>query len=85
MILFGGFVKTWGLDHSLTFSHYARAFSVGFDGGFVWTGVAWNSFWTTMTIAIIAAPLTAIVGLLTAWLIVRQRDRTDPDLLLCVP
>lgn len=73
MILFGGFVKTWGLDHSLTLAHYARAFSVGFDGGFIWTGVAWNSFWTTMTIAMIAAPLTAIVGLLTAWLIVRQR------------
>ncbi|TJZ90187.1 iron ABC transporter permease [Paracoccus gahaiensis] len=73
MILFGGFVKTWGLDHSLTLAHYARAFSVGFDRGFVWTGVAWNSFWTTMTIAMIAAPLTAIVGLLTAWLIVRQR------------
>ncbi len=73
MILFGGFVKVWGLDHSLTLDHYARAFSVSFDGGIRWTGVAWNSFWTTMNIALIAAPLTAAVGLLTAWLIVRQR------------
>ncbi len=73
MILFGGFVKTWGLDHSLTFEHYIRAFGVGWDGGIAWLGVAWDSFWTTMEIALIAAPLTAAVGLLTAWLIVRQR------------
>ena len=73
MILFGGFVRIWGLDHSLTVEHYVRAFGVSFDGGFRWTGVAWDSFWTTMKIALIAAPLTAAVGLLTAWLIVRQR------------
>ncbi len=72
MILFGGFVKLWGLDHSLTLEHYARGFSIVWDNGIVWTGVAWNSFWTTMKIALIAAPLTAAVGLLTAWLIVRQ-------------
>lgn len=73
MILFGGFVKLWGLDHSLTFDHYIRAFGVTFDGGFRWSGVAWNSFWTTMLIALVAAPLTAAVGLLTGWLISRQR------------
>ena len=73
LILFGGFVKTWGLDHTLTLEHYRRAFGVSFAGGFAWTGVAWNSFWTTMKIALIAAPLTAAVGMLTAWLIVRQR------------
>ncbi|MEN9063313.1 ABC transporter permease [Ponticoccus litoralis] len=73
MILFGGFVKTWGLDHSLTLDHYIRAFGVTISDGWHWTGVAWNSFWTTMEIALIAAPLTAAVGLLTAWLIVRQR------------
>lgn len=73
MILFGGFVKIWGLDHTLTFDHYRRAFGISFDGGLRWTGVAWNSFWTTMTISILAAPLTAAVGLLTAWLIARQK------------
>jgi len=74
MILFGGFVKTWGLDNSLTLDHYAKAFSVSVvDGAIAWTGVAWNSFWTTMEISLIAAPLTALVGLLTAYLIVRQR------------
>ncbi len=74
MILFGGFVKTWGLDNSLTLEHYTRAFSVEMrDGAFAWTGVAWNSFWTTIEIALISAPLTAAVGLLTAYLIVRQK------------
>lgn len=74
MILFGGFVKTWGLDNSLTLDHYARAFSVEMrDGALAWTGVAWNSFWTTIEIALISAPLTAAVGLLTAYLIVRQK------------
>ncbi|MCP8894770.1 iron ABC transporter permease [Shinella daejeonensis] len=73
MIIVGGFVKTWGLDNSLTLDHYARAFSVSYDGGIAWTGVAWNSFWTTMEIALISAPLTALVGLLTAYLIVRQK------------
>lgn len=75
MILFGGFVKTWGLDNSLTIEHYIKAFSIGLrsDGGLEWSGVAWNSFWTTMEIALISAPLTAAVGLLTAYIIVRQR------------
>ena len=75
MILFGSFVRTWGLDNTLTTEHYIRAFSIGFrdDGGLAWTGVAWNSFWTTMEIALISAPLTAALGLLTAYLIVRQK------------
>ncbi len=73
MILVGGFVKTWGLDNSLTLDHYAKAFSIGLDNGVAWTGVAWNSFWTTIEIALISAPLTAAVGLLTAYIIVRQK------------
>ncbi len=74
MIIFGGFVKTWGLDNTLTLAHYAKAFSVTIrDGSLAWTGVAWNSFWTTMEIALISAPLTAAVGLATAYVIVRQK------------
>src|SRR3546814_7137293 len=74
MILFGGFVETWGRDHSLTLRHYVAAFSVSAgEHGLVWSGAAWNSFWTTLSIATIAAPLTAALGLLTAYLLVRQR------------
>ncbi|RYD29758.1 MAG: iron ABC transporter permease, partial [Sphingomonadales bacterium] len=74
MIIFGSFVSTLGLDNTLTLDHYAKAFSVSLgDGGVRWTGVAWDSFWTTMEIALIAAPLTAALGLLSAYLVVRQR------------
>lgn len=73
MIMFGGFVKIWGRDHSFTLMHYANAFSITTGaGGLVWSGAAWNSFWTTIIIASIAAPLTALIGLLTAYLLVRQ-------------
>ena len=76
MIMFGGFVEVWGLDHSLTFKHYITAFSIDFnERGILWTGSAWNSFWTTITIATVAAPLTAGLGLLTAYILVRQKFR----------
>jgi len=73
MILYGGFVETWGLDNSLTFKHYITAFGVGFNEfGIHFKGSAWDSFFTTLKIAATAAPLTAIIGLITAWLLVRQ-------------
>jgi iron(III) transport system permease protein len=73
MIMFGGFVESWGRDHSFTLRHYMEAFSITTGAhGLVWSGAAWNSFWTTLQIAAIAAPLTAGVGLLTAYVLVRQ-------------
>ena len=38
----------------------------------MWEGAAWNSFWTTLQISIISAPLTGGLGLLTAYILVRQ-------------
>lgn len=74
MIMFGGFVRTWGHDHSFTLRHYADAFSIiPSEHGLIWSGAAWNSFWTTLEIATISAPLTAGIGLLTAYILVRQR------------
>lgn len=73
-ILFGGFVNLWGLDNTLTLRHYVDAFGVTVgDHGLVWSGGAWNSFFTTIMISAISAPLTAAIGLLTAYLLVRQR------------
>jgi len=73
MIAYGGFVEVWGLDHTLTFKHYITAFGVAIkEGAVVWRGSAWDSFWTTLQIAATAAPLTAIVGMITAYLLVRQ-------------
>lgn len=73
MIVFGSFVKLWGYNHSFTLDHYKRAFSIDFANGVRWTGVAWDSYFTTLTISTIAAPLTALVGLATAYLLVRQK------------
>jgi iron(III) transport system permease protein len=74
MIVYGSFVEVWGLNNTLTFKHYVTAFSVGItEHGVHWSGSAWDSFWTTITIAAISAPLTAAVGLVTAYLLVRQR------------
>ena len=76
IIVFGSFVDMWGLDYSLTLKHYITAFSVSLsDSGIQWTGSAWNSFWTTFLIAAIAAPLTAAIGLTTAYLLTRQSFR----------
>lgn len=73
LIVFGSFVKLWGYDHTLTFEHYTRAFGIVYRNGIHFTGAAWNSYFTTLTIAAIAAPLTAAVGLATAYLLVRQK------------
>ena len=72
-IFYGSFVKLWGVDFSLTFDHYVKSFAIGWtEFGIHWRGAAWSSFLTTMQIALISAPLTAAIGLLTAYLLVRQ-------------
>jgi iron(III) transport system permease protein len=76
MILVGGLVEFWGRDHTPTLRHYRHAFGVAQgEHGLVWSGTAWNSFATTLEIAAIAAVPTALIGLLTAWLLVRQEFR----------
>ncbi len=73
MIVYGGFVEVWGLNHSLTFKHYITAFNFNYgENGIHFIGSAWDSFWTTLRIAATAAPLTAAIGLVTAYLLVRQ-------------
>ncbi len=73
MIVYGSFVELWGVNNSLTFKHYITAFSVGWtEHGLHWSGSAWDSFFTTVFIAATAAPLTAAVGLTTAYLLTRQ-------------
>ena len=76
MILSGGFFEKWGLNHTLTLRHYVTAFGLERIGDtFQMTGGAWNSFLTTLTIAVVSAPLTATFGLLIAYLLNRQRFR----------
>ncbi len=74
IILFGGFVELLGRNNTLTLRHYIDAFGITRgDFGLVFSGLAWNSFFTTIWIALVSAPLTAVVGLLTAYVLVRQR------------
>jgi iron(III) transport system permease protein len=72
-IFVGGFVKSMGRDYSFTLDHFLAGFAVeAGQRGLHFTGAAWPSLGTTLTIATVAAPLTAAVGLLTAWLLSRQ-------------
>jgi iron(III) transport system permease protein len=74
LILVGGFVESLGINNAPTFRHYVTAFGVEWtDRGLLWTGRAWPSFFTTVVLAGIAAPPTAAIGLLTAYLLNRQR------------
>ncbi len=74
MIFYGSVVELWGVNNALTFKHYLTAFSLKMgENGLLWTGSAWDSFWTTLQIAAISAPLTAAVGLVTAYLLTRQK------------
>lgn len=92
LALAGGFVKVWGRDWTPTLSHFGRAFAIEWGPhGLIWSGGAWSSLFTTIQLAGIAAPLTASVGLLAAWLLSRQRfaGRTALEFALmltfCVP
>ncbi len=75
MALAGAFVKVWGRDWTPTLEHFERAFAItgAPGGGFILSGLAWNSLGTTVTLAAIAAPITAALGMLAAWILSRQR------------
>ncbi|PID57369.1 iron ABC transporter permease [candidate division KSB3 bacterium] len=59
-VFLGGFVKLWGVNNTLTLMHYKRFLVDGFE-----------SYTTTIKLAALSAPLTAIVGLLIAYLVSR--------------
>ena len=75
VILTGGFVRDIGRgDMTLTFSHLSAGFGAEWSShGVFFSGSAWNSLFTTVEVAAIAAPLTALVGLLSAYVITRHR------------
>ena len=75
IILTGGLVKDIGRgDMTPTFHHFSQGFGVEWNGLLpTFTGSAWNSFFTTIEVAAVAAPLTTIVGLLAAYVITRHR------------
>jgi iron(III) transport system permease protein len=74
MALAGGFVELWGRDYTPTLRHYVNAFGIQWGpNGMIWAGAAWSSFWTTVKLSAVGAPVTAGLGLLAAYLLTRQR------------
>ncbi len=73
VILCGGFVKAVGTDNTPTLQYFLTAFRIsqGENGWFL-AGSAWNSLITTLEVALLAMPLTAALGILTAYLLNRQ-------------
>jgi iron(III) transport system permease protein len=68
----GGFVQTWGRDYTPTLRHFTTAFDLQWgEYGLVWAGTAWNSLFTTVKLAAIAAPICAGIGLTISWLLAR--------------
>lgn len=66
-IFYGSFTVNWGVDYSLTLKNYLNLFGSGMTDG------AWPSLITTMIYAGVAAPLTALFGLLIAYVVFRQQ------------
>lgn len=65
-IFYGSFTVNWGVDYSLTLRNYELLFGSGFESG------AWPSLIQTFIFAIIAAPITSVLGLLLAYITVRR-------------
>lgn len=72
LILVGGFVKALGRDYTPTLQHLTTAFKLNFNGGPIFTGSAWDSLFATLEVSLLSAPLTAAIGLMTAYLLSRQ-------------
>ncbi|MBV7388273.1 iron ABC transporter permease [Pasteurellaceae bacterium TAE3-ERU1] len=66
-IFYGSFTVNWGVDYTLTTRNYVEMFGQGFSEG------AWPSLINTIIYAGIAAPLTALFGLLIAYIVVRKQ------------
>ncbi|WP_257009668.1 ABC transporter permease [Evansella halocellulosilytica] len=60
-VAFGSFVKVWGVDHTFTLDNFIYVFTLGFD-----------SIKSSLTLAIISTPITALLGMLIAYLIIRK-------------
>lgn len=62
VVLFGSFIRLWGLDNTLTLDNYRYVFSVG--GQYISD---------TLIIALIATPIGGILGMIIAYLMARKR------------
>jgi iron(III) transport system permease protein len=61
-VVSGGFVEIWGINNTFTLRHYQKLIQDGM-----------GALQTTLILAGVSAPLTAVVGILIAYLVVRHR------------
>jgi iron(III) transport system permease protein len=61
VIVLGAFTRVWGFDYSLTLQHLRYVFSVGLD-----------AVTDTLLIAIVSTPISGVLGMLIAFLVVRR-------------
>jgi iron(III) transport system permease protein len=61
VILLGAFTKVWGFDYTPTLNHFVYVFDVGFE-----------SVKDTLVVAIVSTPISGILGMLVAFLVVRR-------------
>lgn len=61
-VVYGGFVEIWGINNAFTLRHYQQLVRDGAD-----------ALYTTLILAGVSSPLTAVVGILLAYLVVRHR------------
>ena len=62
VILLGAFTKVWGFNYAPTPQHFAYVFDVGLD-----------AVKDTLVVAIVSTPVSGLLGMLVAFLVVRRR------------
>ncbi len=74
IILLGGFVKDIGrFDLTPSLAHFATGFGINWgERGLVFTGSAWDSLFTTLGVAAVAAPVTTALGVLAGYVVSRH-------------
>ncbi|MFS0862150.1 ABC transporter permease [Fredinandcohnia sp. 179-A 10B2 NHS] len=61
-VLWGSFVKVWGVNNSLTLDHFRYIFTIGSD-----------SIKNTLFLALVSTPITGILGMIIAFLLIRKQ------------
>jgi len=74
IVLVGGMVKDIGrFELTPTLAHFSTGFGMQWgDNGLQLTGSAWNSLFTTLGVAAVAAPITTALGLLAGYVVSRH-------------
>lgn len=60
-VLVGAFVKTWGINFKPTLDHFKYVFSLG-----------WAPLKNSITLSVVATPITGLLGMAIAYLVVRK-------------